>query len=341
MAVTSNERSALAAEISEHKHEIASYATDQTLKAAYWDLRYGEMGRVSCFNDNLKNIEVFSLAVRNNSPMIAETHVLWLRDLHINLGMCTTFVAQAFTHMQTAAAEILSPDAASALKLVLDRSKNAMVYTDPLCREITKHQDAIVEVVVNAMYTSIPYWRVRYGDTGRAACGIDTYYNVNYLVDALGRDNTKGILIHTAWMRDFLISRGMCSEYYITAWSVLADAIVAVIPVQYHDRIRKLVQLVIDNMRYKADFEGLILNQRDTILDQVAARVYDGSPGLKLRFTRHDYSQDMHYRLSYLVDAVCQDQREIITDYLNWTRGVLPHLSLTLSEFDAGLAALA
>lgn len=340
MALSPDLRASLATEIGQKRHEIATDVSDKTFKAAYWELRYGAQGRVTCFNDNLKNIDVFALAVRNNSPMIADTHVQWLRDIYINLGMCSTFLSQSFSNMQESGAGVLSPQASQTLNQILDHAKKSLAYDDPLCQQIVRHQDAIVELVTDTMYDGTPYWVVRYGEGGRTSCSIDTYYNIAYVVDALGTKNHKGILIHTRWMRDFLISRGMCSEYYSLAFSLLKDAVLSVVDAEHHERVNDLHEEVQRNLLTNHPFEQAVHSKRREIVGQVVTGYYDRNERLKARVPRQLFARDVLHKVSYLTDAVTENNPAIFLDHIEWTRNELPRLSITLDELHGTLAAI-
>jgi|GEM_PF-2568204 len=335
MALSAMDRNQIASEILEKRHHLAEYAAEEVQKSAYWSLRYGEQGRVTCYNDNLKNIEVLSLSIRNKSPMIADTHVEWLRGIYTNLGLCSVYLVQTFGHMQRASQEFLTPQTAEYFNEVLERGKRGLVHQKPISQAIRQHQDALVEMVVDAMYNSIPYWGVRYGERGRSSCAIDTYYNIAYIADALESDNTKGILIHTKWMRTFLVSRGMCTEYYADALRILIEAIVNSIPSQFHAELRALEDALMNNLAYNHPFETLLKASWDATQDTIVARTYDTNPLLSGRLSRHDYLSDIHYKLSYLMDSVCLNNPSIFNKFIEWSRPVLPQLGFTLTEMES------
>ncbi|NDJ61862.1 MAG: hypothetical protein GYB67_12100 [Chloroflexi bacterium] len=328
-------------EIYHHRRQLAEYVTAHSINVPYWNIRYGEQGRMTCLNDNVKNIELFTLALRKAKPEIADAHALWLRDVYINLGMCTEFAVQSFAEMQRGATNLLSHEAASALNGLLERVKATLIYTDPLCQELRAHEDAITEIVVNAMYAATPFWQVRYGDAGRAACATDTRYNIAYIIDAAGRQNAQGLVIHTQWMRKFLIERGMCTAYYAQALTLLADAIVANISSQHHAQIRSINDALQAGLRHDHPFAQLIESQQATITRTVTAQHYDRAVALQQRMTRHEYANDLLYKLSFLVDAVVTGQPQIMSSHLQWVRSVLPQLNLTPADLDAELHTLA
>lgn len=345
MVLPGEQRAQLASIIDQNKHKLASYATDRIYKTAYWSLRYGEQGRVTCFNDNLKNIDVFSLTIRNGSPMMTDTHVLWLRDLYIKLGMCTVFLRQSFQYMQEAAQNLAAQNliegpAAQAFIDVLESAKGGLGYSDPLYDELLQHQDGIVELVTHNMYQSSPYWRVRYGERGRSSCMVDTYYNIAYVADAIGANTQQGILIHTQWMRDFLISRGMCSRYYLEAWQELFDAMTQMLSPQQHQRVRAIYEAVRANLTYEHPFAQAISLQEAAIISHVTQLHYDRDAQLQARLSRQEYAQDITYKLSYLVDAVVHDKPNIFADYINWMREAALELGVTGADINASVQAI-
>jgi len=340
MALSPSERSTIATEIMQQRHAIATYASDRIFRTPFWDLRYGAQGRVTCYNDNCKNIDTFALAIRNGSPMIIDQHVTWLKGIYVNLGLCTPFLNQTFQYMEEAVNEYLTGAAADLFRQHLARARRSLAYEDTLAKEITAHQDAVVEMVVDGMYSSTPYWSVRYGERGRTSCKVDTYYNIAFLVDAIGMRVTKGILIHTGWMRQFLSSRGMCSAYYSDAWALLEEALISVLSPTHHKTIHDLVHLVRQRLRYDQPAALLIDQHMDEIIERVSAQHYDQTPLLKSLMSRHDYEVDLRYKISYLGDALANQQPSIMSQYLDWVRSVLPQLNFTVYELDRQLAIL-
>lgn len=340
MVLTSDQRAERANEITQYRHQIATYATEQQYQTAYWQLRYGDQGRVTCLNDNLKNLDVFALAIRNGSPMIAETHALWLRDIYLKLGMCTTFLLQSFNYMQHAAQSLLSPETANLLTHTLERTKNQLVFQTPVCRELTQHQDAIVEVVVDNMYRSNPFWSVRYGERGRNSCKVDTYYNIAFLSDAIGMNKTEGILIHTRWMQQFLIARGMSSLYYYESWRELVQTTLSMLSPEHHAAVQSVYQQITLHLRYDHDFTRLIENQQTHIISQVIQTHYNRQSALQQRLGQVQYRLYIEHIIAYLVDSAYHDDAQIFTHYIDWLRRVALDLDLTQQDISNALKAL-
>lgn len=340
MVLTMENRASVASEVMAHRHELAHYATNQTYQSIFWQLRYGDNGRVTCLNDNLKNIEVIGLAIRNNSPMILDTHVHWLRDTYTKLGLCTTFLGQSLVYMQDGAREILPEADAQVFVDEINRARKALGYQKPLCRELIKHQDSIAESVVDTMYRNTPYWSIRFGAAGRQSCIIDTYYNIAFMADAIEIDNHKGIQIHTRWMRDFLVSRGMCSRYYLEAWYELTRAILSVLPADYHEAIKNTYQIVAEAIRSEHPFSHLVEAQQDQLAEAAAQAHYDRQPALQQRLPRASYKRDIAYKFSYLSDAVRHDDPAIFENYVEWLQQSLMQLNMSQQDLDTSLTVM-
>jgi len=93
-------------------------------------------------------------------------------------------------------------------------------------------------------------------------------------------------------------------------------------------------------LRYDHAAAQLIEQQMDAIIEHVTAQHYDQTPLLKSLMSRHAYEVDLRYKISYLSDALANQQPQIVAQYLDWIRSVLPQLNFTVQELDRQLAIL-
>lgn len=340
MAMPANVRAEIATEIGQRRHEIAAIATEEFYKAPYWMMRFGAQGKTTCLNDNLKNIDVLALSIRNQSPMIVDTHVDWLRGIYLNLGMCSTYLTQAFGHMQSAGQRVLSQNAASEFDKILRRARGALAHKNEVCQQIIHHQDTIVELVTKAIYVDNPYWYLRFKDRGLESCKLDMYYNTAYLVDALEMDNTKGVLIHTGWMRNLLVSLGMCTQCYMEAWQELINAVKSVVAPEFHSKLDAVCAEIMQHLQYDTPLSSILQQDKEIVLETITRTHYDRARDMQSRLSRSEYMRDTTYKLSYLVDADAQDNPAIFSNYIDWVRESLLFLHQTPQDLNLSLAAI-
>lgn len=339
--LSSSERTLLATEMSQYRQEIASRMAEQMLQIEFWRLHFGEEGQAICINNNLNHLDLFISGVRHDSLSMAEEQVNWLRSALVEQGFCTSYLVQNLIYMQQVTAEYTSPAALKTFDIILKHALNMLQYRDVLSQEVLKREDEIINKVVDKIYSTARYWQARYGDKGRSNCLSELHYSLAHLLDALALNTIKGTLIYTKRRQDVLLSTGMCSEYYLTLLMMLIKELSNSLPQISHARVQDWLTNVENSLRYDEHFEGLLLTQAPAIIERCAMLHYDQSPALQARWERSEYQTDIFYRLSYLIDALCQYKPDLFHDYLLWQQKNLASLALTPSEFERDLKIFA
>jgi hypothetical protein len=78
--------------------------------------------------------------------------------------------------------------------------------------------------VVHEMYGN-PFWQARFGERGRDRSGKDGGYHLTYVIEALAAGDPRSFVEYARWLREVLVSRGMCSFHLIDNFERLARAI--------------------------------------------------------------------------------------------------------------------
>ena len=95
-----------------------------------------------------------------------------------------------------------------------------------LAESLAEAGPRLSERVLAEMYAD-PFWAARFGDRGRRHARADGDFHLKYLVEAL-ESNSLGVFENYArWLRELLVSRGMCSRHLAENFTRLADAIAA------------------------------------------------------------------------------------------------------------------
>lgn len=93
-----------------------------------------------------------------------------------------------------------------------------------LADQLLEHGPRLTAAVLVEMYKD-PFWELRFGARGRHHSQKDGDYHVQYLLQALAADDARVFESYARWLREVLVSRGMCSQHLAENFTRLADAI--------------------------------------------------------------------------------------------------------------------
>ena len=85
---------------------------------------------------------------------------------------------------------------------------------------------ALSEAVLEEQYRD-PFWRARYGDRGRRHADQDSAFHLQYLARALETGAPEVMVRYARWLREVLVTRGMCSRHLAENYRLLARNIEA------------------------------------------------------------------------------------------------------------------
>ena len=184
---------------------------------------------------------------------------------------------------------------------------------DDLLRLLETHGHAISQRVLDDMYREDPFWTKRFGDRGRRHADEDSDFHMQYLRRAVDANDPDVMVRYATWLRDVLVSRGMCSRHLAENFERLARAIEA----HAWDGGGKAVAIVdgaAGALEYRAG---------------TAARAVQD-----LRFP-----DDGRHLASYLADAVARGNSTLFVDHVVWLARELPGDG-GIAGLDRALAAL-
>lgn len=178
-----------------------------------------------------------------------------------------------------------------------------------LSEHLIEASPELSERVTAEMYAD-PFWQHRYGDRGRAHSRTDGDFHVKYLAEAVESADPRVFASYARWLRELLVSHGMCTRHVTETFNRLATAID---DRGWPDRTRAIA----------------ILHAG------VQALVYRDGPAAQLDRLRAQAQAEaeLDTLLSYLADSVAFEQPNRFRDYVVVARTLR-------STVDGELAAL-
>lgn len=70
-----------------------------------------------------------------------------------------------------------------------------------------------------------PFWHERFGDRGRKHSNADGGYHASYLVEAIEAKDARLFVKYASWLRDVLVSRGMCTWHLVNNFERLGNVL--------------------------------------------------------------------------------------------------------------------
>ena len=169
---------------------------------------------------------------------------------------------------------------------------------DDLLRLLETHGHGISQQVLDDMYGEDPFWMARFGDRGRRHANEDSDFHMQYLHRAVDANDPDVMVRYATWLRDVLVSRGMCSRHLAENFERLARALAA----QDWADGKKAVGIV-----------------------EHAARALDYRPGSVARGVQDLAIPDGGRHLaSYLADAIACANPALFIDHVRWLARELP-----------------
>lgn len=93
-----------------------------------------------------------------------------------------------------------------------------------LSEQLLQASEELSERVTAEMYAD-PFWQHRYGDRGRAHSRTDGHFHVKYLAEAVESTDPRVFASYARWLRELLVSHGMCTRHVAETFNRLAAAI--------------------------------------------------------------------------------------------------------------------
>jgi len=168
--------------------------------------------------------------------------------------------------------------------------------------------------VLAEMYAD-PFWAARFGERGRHHARNDGELHLKYLAEALDSNSVTVFSSYAHWLRELLVSRGMCSRHLAENFTLLADAIEAE---PWSDRARaiEILRAGADSLRYTTGPAAALEALRAVTPDPPADTL-----------------------LSYLADALAFDQPGWFAGYIAFAATLRPSLGAELAALRRRIAS--
>ena len=163
---------------------------------------------------------------------------------------------------------------------------------------------ALSQAVLEEQYRD-PFWRARFGERGRRHADQDSAFHLQYLARAIETDAPEIMVRYARWLREVLVTRGMCSRHLAENYRLLARRVEAR---DWPDAVRAAGYLreaaaALDHADGDA---GALCRARDRIV----AAATTGVPGR---------AESVANLASYLEDALAFDDSTSWTKHVAWT----------------------
>lgn len=158
--------------------------------------------------------------------------------------------------------------------------------------------------VLTDMYED-PFWAERFGERGRAQAGRDGGFHIQYLVEAVDADDVAVFERYARWLREVLVSRGMCSRHLADNFLRLAALVDAE---DWPDRGRASDVL-------RAGTRALVYTEGDAGALDAAREGLAAAVAASIQGVR---AVDVEQHLSFLADAVAFGRGELFAGYVGF-----------------------
>jgi hypothetical protein len=210
-----------------------------------------------------------------------------------------------------------------------------------LIAELETRAPALVERVLREMYAN-PFWDERFGARGRTFARQDGHYHIDHLVVALRMEEPALFTRYARWLQVTLTTRGMCSRHLAENYARLARAIQDEVPVET-DAALAYLQQAEEALVYEEGPARLLQLEAERLAGQCVSLLFQRHP----EWLEHGGEQsqlrcrdDFLYHLSYLADAIANDQPAHFAAYLSWIKGFLARRGVAEEHLYEGILVL-
>jgi len=213
--------------------------------------------------------------------------------------------------------------------------------TAALQAELASAGPRLRDRVLAEMYRN-PFWEERFGERGRRHAGRDGEYHTQYVIEALAANDPQIFVRYAVWLREVLVTRGMCSRHLVENFDRLAAAIAEE---TWPDRERAVAILHAGSraLVHTTGDAGALDAARARIAREATAAIYAAHPGWAARWGeagRARCADDLEYHLCYLADALALARPELFAQYVTFMAAFLGRRAIPAEHLDESLAVL-
>lgn len=163
---------------------------------------------------------------------------------------------------------------------------------------------ALSQAVLDEQYRD-PFWRGRFGERGRRHADQDSAFHLQYLARALETGAPEIMVRYARWLREVLVTRGMCSRHLAENYRLLAGQLEQR-PWPDVARAASYLREAAAALDYGDGEAGDLRRARDRLVDD-ASRGVPGRAG------------NVANLASYLEDAIAFDDTALWSTHVAWT----------------------
>lgn len=209
-----------------------------------------------------------------------------------------------------------------------------------LIEQITEAGPRLTQRVLGEMYAN-PFWKERFGDRGEHHANRDGDYHLKYLREALQVADTQLFTSYATWLREVLVSRGMCSRHLAENFDRLATAI----DEEAWDGRSVAVEILRAGaaaLTYRTGEPGALDARRTEIASAAANQLYAAHPEWPSDDNaRRRCVDDLEYHLSYVADAIAFSQPDRLNEYVRFISAFLGRRNVPRDYLREALRSLA
>jgi hypothetical protein len=192
----------------------------------------------------------------------------------------------------------------------------ALVYPKPdLARLVAAHNQLAEDVVV-VSYDAQWDWQSAYRASGRARMVQDTWWCIDYLIDALGCDKPAILATYAQRLRDQAVAHGLTTlhmQQLLWFLAEIADRRFAPNPIA---DLRRVVEQAVAELEYEHHGCRALFAARDQIVAATAEQLVAQQVAV-----RREYAVfEVGWYLSYLYDCLAKGDPTSLYHYTAWMR---------------------
>ena len=168
-----------------------------------------------------------------------------------------------------------------------------------------------------------PFWMERFGPRGRRHADEDSDFHLQYLRRALAAGDPAVLVRYARWLREVLVTRGMCSSHLGENFRRLSDAIAAS-GWPGHETAVAYLRVAEEALEYPGGAARAIQQRLDDIGEQAEAAYARRHPRGQLRLVRFGgFHQDLAGLACYVADALALGSEATFVTHVRWMHGFI------------------
>lgn len=196
----------------------------------------------------------------------------------------------------------------------------------------------LVDAVLVDMYKN-PFWNERFGERGIVRAREDVHYNLDFLIAAILMDHPGSLVDYYNWLQSVLVNRGMCTLHLRQTLDTTERHLVRLLPAEIWAKIESIVDAQAQGLAYQHPACRALAAVEAAVAEAATRRMPVSHEGDPRKF--QSCLQDNLFHLSYLQDAVSNDNPAIFEKYLAWIGQFLASFKVPAEDLDADLKILA